>query len=211
MSKTVKQLPHERRKGEAALSEFAEFVEKQQALRYPLSKPTNAGIPADEHHEELDILDSLNLEDSEPQISLRDLLLSEDDDNLEKLVNIVDERLKEGHGEAIFDVGFENNNEPMRLTKPEWEKALARLKYAARQLRSDCDTLLTKNIGGDKEAESMLAGKDKDKDCSGKVLIRQNPSTAENVIETRIAVVGNGKSHAISRLGLFLAKLIITS
>lgn len=194
MSKTTKQLPHERRKGEAALSEFAEFVEKQQALRYPVSKSANAGVTTDEHHEELDIIDSLNLEDSEPQVPLRDLLLSEDKGNLGKLVHVVDERLQEGHGEATFDVGFENNNESMRLTKPEWDRALTRLKEAAKELRADCDILLTKNIGGSKEAESILAGKDKDKDCSGKVLIRQNPSTAENVIETRIAVVGNGKS-----------------
>jgi hypothetical protein len=191
MSKSAKQLPHERRKGEAALSEFAEFVEKQQALRYPSSK---RAAPDAVHHEELDILDSLNLEDSEPQVPLCDLFLAEDDSSLDKLVAVVDERLSEGHGEAVFDVGFENSGDSIHLTKPEWDKSLTRLKEAAKKLRADCDVLLTKNIGGEVEAESVASGKDKDKDCSGKVLIRQAPSTTENVIETRIAVVGNGMS-----------------
>lgn len=202
MSKTTKQLPHERRKNEAALSEFAEFVEKQQALRYPSSKATSnskqhADAAATEHHEELDILDSLNLEDSEPQVPLRELFLAEDETNFDKLVSIIEERLREGHAEAVFDIGFENNGESMGLTKPEWEKALSRLKMAAKKLRADCDVLLTKNIGGDQEAESVITGKDKDKDCSGKVLIRQAPATTENVIETRIAVVGNGKTIGV--------------
>lgn len=198
MSKTTKQLPHERRKGEAALSEFAEFVEKQQALRYPSSKGAS---DADVHHEELDILDSLNLEDSEPQVPLRELFLADDDESLDKLVAAVDERLSEGHGEAVFDIGFENSGDSMHLTKPEWEKALTRLKEAAKKLHADCDVLLTKNIGGEVEAESVVSGKDKDKDCSGKVLIRQAPEATENVIETRIAVVGNGKFTCRLRSG----------
>ncbi|ETS83924.1 hypothetical protein PFICI_05800 [Pestalotiopsis fici W106-1] len=205
MSKTTKQLPHERRKNEAALSEFAEFVEKQQALRYPSSKTNKvADASATEHHEELDILDSLNLEDSEPQIPLRELLLADDEANFDKLVSVVEDRLREGHAEAVFDVGFENNGESMGLTKPEWEKALARLKTAAKSLRADCDVLLTKNIGGEKEAESVITGKDKDKDCSGKVLIRQAPATTENVIETRIAVVGNVDAGKSSMLGVLV-------
>ncbi|KAH8668485.1 GTP-binding protein 1 [Xylariales sp. PMI_506] len=206
MSKQVKQLPHERRKGEAALSDFADFVEKQQALRYPNSKSTTASVPNPpvEHHEELDILDSLNLEDSEPQIPLRDLLLAEDEADLDKLVHAIDDRLQEGHGEAVFDVGFENNGDSMRLTRAEWDKALSKLRVAAKTLRADCDVLLTKNVGGNVEAESIVSGKDKDKDCSGKVLIRQAPSSAEAVIETRIAVVGNVDAGKSSMLGVLV-------
>ncbi|KAI1849771.1 hypothetical protein JX266_004720 [Neoarthrinium moseri] len=204
MSKTMKQLPHERRKGEAALSDFADFVEKQQALRYPSSKPVGSEAPAVEHHEELDILDSLNLEDSEPEVPLRDLFLAEDDDNMTKLVHVVEDRLREGHGEAVFDVGFENSGDSMHLTKPDWEKALTRLKAAAKSLRADCDVLLTKNIGGEVEAASVATGKDKDQDCSGKVLIRQAPPTAESVIETRIAVVGNVDAGKSSMLGVLV-------
>ncbi len=180
-----------------ALSDFAEFVERQQALRYPSSK-TTATTPAAgqiEHHEELDILDSLDFNSSEPRVPLRDLLLAPADDEpaLHKFSEVIDERLQEGHGEAVFDLGFENNGDSMRLTRQEWDSALARLVDTAKKFRADCDILLTKGVGGKVEAESTANGKEI-KDCTGKILIRQTPATVENVIETRIAVVGNGKS-----------------
>ncbi|KAK8007802.1 LMWPc-domain-containing protein [Apiospora arundinis] len=215
-SRTAKQLPHERRKGEAALSDFADFVEKQQALRYPASKPATAAAAAttttiskgdeEEHHEELDILDSLNLNDAVPQVPLRELLLAADDDekSLQQLVDVIDTRLLEGHAEAVFDLGFENNGDSMRLTKAEFDTALARLQKAAKTIHADCNVLLTKNVGGDAEADSVATGKDKNKDCSGKVMIRQAPSTAESVIETRIAVVGNVDAGKSSMLGVLV-------
>jgi GTPase len=182
-----------------ALSDFAEFVEKQQELRYPRAKPSTStsAQPATEHHEELDILDSLNFNDSEPEVPLRELLLPSADRqeaSQAKLTEHVAERLTDGHGEAVFDLGFENNGESMQLTRAEWDSALARLKEAAKEQHADCNVLLTKNVGGDKEAESTAAGSDsKDKDCTSKILIRRAPTAVEDVIETRIAVVGNGQ------------------
>ncbi|KAK7936688.1 GTP-binding protein 1 [Apiospora aurea] len=219
-TRTAKQLPHEQRKGEAALSDFADFVEKQQALRYPTSKPAAAATTTsneEEHHEELDILDSLNLNDAVPQVPLRELLLpavkdddgSEDEKSLQRLVDVIDTRLLEGHAEAVFDLGFENNGDSMRLTKTEFETALARLRKAAKKVQADCNVLLTKNVGGDAEADSSssanaMTGKDKDTNCSGKVMIRQSPSAAESVIETRIAVVGNVDAGKSSMLGVLV-------
>ncbi|RYP52968.1 hypothetical protein DL768_001962 [Monosporascus sp. mg162] len=206
-SKAHKQLPHERRKGEAALSDFADFVEKQQALRYPSSKAAaSASAPSPiEHHEELDILDSLDFGSSEPRVPLRDLLLAPADDEtaLNKLLELINERLLEGHGEAVFDLGFENNGDSMRLTGEEWNIALARLVDTAKKLRADCDVLLTKGVGGKAEAESTANGKEL-KDRTGKILIRQAPATVENVIETRIAVVGNVDAGKSSMLGVLV-------
>ncbi|KAI1811485.1 P-loop containing nucleoside triphosphate hydrolase protein [Poronia punctata] len=204
-----KQTPHERRKGEAALSDFAEFVEKQQALRYPSTKPSTSNAPGSEHHEELDILDSLNFNDSEPQIPLRDLLLPSDDEDVEasrtKLVEYISKRLAEGHGEFVLDLGFEYSGEPWKLTGADWHGALARLTEAAKKLKAGCDVLLTRNLGGQLEAESTAAGtENKGKDCSGKVLIRRTPSAVEEVIETRIAVVGNVDAGKSSMLGVLV-------
>ncbi|KAI2631082.1 P-loop containing nucleoside triphosphate hydrolase protein [Hypoxylon sp. NC1633] len=202
-SKAIKQLPHERRKGEAALSDFAEFVDKQQALRYPSSKPTDQV----EHHEELDILDSLNLGDSEPHIPLRDLLLapSEDATAQQQFAKHIEERLQEGHGEAVFDLGFENDGESMRLSRDEWDFAFKRLKETAKKAHADCDLLLTKNVGGDVEADSTATGnQSKNMYCSGKILMRRMPATIEDGIETRIAVVGNVDAGKSSMLGVLV-------
>ncbi|KAK3944331.1 putative GTP-binding protein [Diplogelasinospora grovesii] len=208
----TKQLPHERRKGEAALSDFAEYVEQQQALRYPShhkSSSTSAAAAAnkgaqndDEHHEELDdLLDSLNLADSTPRVRLRDLLLSakDDTDSLRKLADIMKERIEEGHGETVFDIGFEHNGDSMKLSIDEWETAYRRLEEAAKEARADCQLLLTKNVGG-----ALDGTPTKDKDCSGKVMIRRAPSAVEEVIETRIAVVGNVDAGKSSMLGVLV-------
>ncbi|CCF33960.1 GTP-binding protein [Colletotrichum higginsianum] len=194
-SKTIKSLPHEKRKGEAALSDFADYVEKQQALRYPSSKSADISkVPtaAPEHqHAELDeLFDNLDLAEATSGVRLKDLLLGTDGGTLQQLEGVVQERILEGHGEAIFELGFESNGESMALTLSQWNDAYTRLKDAAKRIRADCQTLITKNVDGEMDASSAKPGKENH--CSGKILIRQAPATVEDVIETRIAVVGNG-------------------
>lgn len=193
MASRSKQLPQDRRKGEAALGDFAEYVEKQQALRHPSSKPatTSSAAAGDvDHHAELDdILDSLNLVDSGPRVRLRELLLSTEDSSLQQLSDLIAERLAASHGETVFEIGFENNGDSMKLSLEEWDVAYKRLVEAAKKAGADCQLLLTKNVGGELEGQPTAG---KDKDCSGKAMIRHVPSTVEDVIETRIAVVGNG-------------------
>lgn len=218
-SRKLPKLPHERRKGEAALSDFAEFVEQQQAIRFPFTKstasttaanvtstvaPTAAStVAGDDIDAELeDILDSLDLSGNEPQVPLHKLFLDGSEDSLRKLVDLIQARLEDGHGETLFDIGFEHNGDSMHLNKADWDKAWARLQEAASKARADCQLLLTKNVGGD--VESQVAANDKDKDCSAKVLIRQNPATVEHVIETRIAVVGNVDAGKSSMLGVLV-------
>ncbi|KAI9736925.1 MAG: hypothetical protein M1818_005976 [Claussenomyces sp. TS43310] len=205
MSSKGKQLPHDRRKGESALSEFADYVEKQQALRYPSAAGSTSAATVEESvHAELDILNSLDLVDASPPTRLKSLLLGQDDDTLNQLINILRLRIEEGHGETVFEIGSENNGNPMALTNEEWTVALSRLNEAASKERADCQVLLTKNVGGSFEAESTAEKNEKDNDCSGKVLIRQHPATVEEVIETRIAVVGNVDAGKSTMLGVLV-------
>ncbi|TGO14485.1 hypothetical protein BTUL_0052g00230 [Botrytis tulipae] len=212
MTSKGKQLPHERRKGETALSEFAEYVEKQQALRYPsysTSSSTTGGpstaatsvTTVEDHAELTDILNSLDIADTSPQVRIKELLLSTDEDQLILLQNVLELRLEEGHGETIFEIGFENNGDAMGFNKEEWDIALKRLKEAAGKLNSDCQLLLTNGVGGEVEGET---GESKEKDCTGKVLVRQHPASVEEVIETRIAVVGNVDAGKSTMLGVLV-------
>lgn len=147
-----------------------------------------------EHHEELDeLFDNLDLAESVPRVPLKELLLGSTEDTLKQLEDLVADRLEEGFGECVFEIGYENHGESMNLTIDQWNQAFKTLQDVAKRVRADCDLLLTKNVGGDLEADSTAERPTKDKSCSGKVLIRQNPATIEDVIETRIAVVGNGK------------------
>ena len=87
------------------MSEFADYVEKQQKLRYPPGGSTATTVV--EEHSELDILDSLDLADASPAVRLKELLLNHDEDTFTKLVNLLAARIEEGHGETIFEIGFE--------------------------------------------------------------------------------------------------------
>lgn len=199
-----------------ALSDFAEYVEQQQSLRFPASRPGQsaaaaavAGPPAlahhhdhdhhnrnhhHHHHEELDeLFEKLQLDNTAPRIPLRDLLLGSDDESLARLGDVVWERLVEGMGETVFELGYENSGDSMKLTPEQWHAAHRRLVAAAKGAGADCELLLTRNVGGDVEAAVAA----RDACCSAKVLVRRVPSRPEDVIETRIAVVGNGEPPSL--------------
>lgn len=157
-----------------------------------------------EDHAELDFIDQLGLSDGPNQVRLKEWLLDTSEDagaTLQQLAGLLQTRIDEGHGETLFDLGQEDNGETMGFTKGQWDTALARTIEAARSLKSDVRVLLTYNIGGDVEAETKNP---KDKSCHGKLLIRQHPATAEDVIETRIAVVGNVDAGKSTMLGVLV-------
>ncbi|KAL8908150.1 MAG: hypothetical protein Q9207_000973 [Kuettlingeria erythrocarpa] len=206
----LKQTPQERRRGESALSEFTDYVEKQQAQKGKLKSvaPSDSGYSSQsavtEHHAELDILDTLNLAETSDHVRLKVLLLDTGDDaevTLQQLSNVLQDRLLEGNGEALFDLGQEDNGETMNFSKEQWDVALDRIRRAASILRAECRILLTRNVGGSEEAEDI---NEKDRSCTGKILIRQTPETTEDVIETRIAVVGNVDAGKSTMLGVLV-------
>ncbi|KAK5449798.1 hypothetical protein LTS15_008370 [Exophiala xenobiotica] len=213
MATRMKQTLQERRKGELALSDFADYVEKQQAktrAKPPGSIASDSGYASaprssiTEDHAELDILDHLGLADVPSQAKLKDWLVDYSEDasvTLQELAGLIQSRIDEGHGETLFDLGLQDSGESMGFTKEQWDLALQRITEAAGMVKAAVKVLLTFNVGGTEEAESKNP---KDLSCHGKLLIRQAPSTAEEVIETRIAVVGNVDAGKSTMLGVLV-------
>ena len=165
---------------------------------------TGRGSAITEDHAELDIIDQLGLSDTPNQIRLKDWLLDTTADagaTLQQLAGLLQARIDEGHGEALFDLGQEDSGESMGFSRAQWDLGLSRLNEAARSLKSDVRVLLTYNVEGPEEAETK---NEKDKACRGKLLIRQTPETPEEVIETRIAVVGNVDAGKSTMLGVLV-------
>ena len=134
----------------------------------------------------------MNLAETSAHVRLKHLLLDTSHDaesTLQQLTNLLQSRILEGHGETSFDLGQEDNGESMAFSKEQWDVALDRIRRAAGELKADCRILMTRNVGGPEEVESV---NEKEKGAMGKLMIRQTPETVEDVIETRIAVVGNG-------------------
>jgi len=119
----------------------------------------------------------------------RHMFLGDGDDSLTELRDWLRQRIAEGNGEAVYHLGFEDTKS-MNFTLDEWNKAYGRLVEAAKESNASCELLCTKNIGGPLEVQ----GKPDGKDCHGKVLVRKIPQAADENIETRIVVVGNGKN-----------------
>lgn len=177
-----KQIAHERRRaGEMALSDFADYVEKQTRLRKP-------GGDAQDEHDELSIIETLGLsDDTQPSARIRDLLLGSQDENGPKLKDLIASRLAEGRGETMFDVGIDNTTEePMGFTKEEYDYAMKSIKGAAAGLKASITILITHNLGIDGEEPPD------DRGASSMLLIRKQPESLEDLLEIRVAVVGNG-------------------
>ncbi|KAE8148138.1 P-loop containing nucleoside triphosphate hydrolase protein [Aspergillus avenaceus] len=198
----------ERRKGEIALSEFAEYAEKQQINRTIApsdSRYSTASVSrAPEEHAELDILDQLGLSDAPKTVRLKDLLLNTGDqaeDSLQRLGSTLQARIDEGHGETIFDLGVEDGGESMGFDLAQWSTALQRVRDAAGTLPAHCRILSTYNVGGPEESKSK---NDRIKDSCGKVLIRQPADSVEEMAEIRIAVVGNVDAGKSTMLGVLV-------
>lgn len=178
-----------------ALSDFADYVQKQQSLRrHPQDQDSTYGTQSvvTDDHAELDILDTLNLSDEPANVRLKHLFLDKSDDadeSISLLTGVVNGRLEESHGEALFDLGLEDNGDLMNFNKEDWDFALARLQQVTNTVGADYRILMTKNVGGDAEVDVNP----KEKACSGKLMIRRRPNSVDHVIETRIAVVGNGE------------------
>lgn len=179
------------------MSDFADYVQTQQAKRrLPTDNDSAYGTGTQsvvtEDHAELDILDSLGLSDEPTAPKLKHLLLDksgDSDESISLLTGVVNGRLEEGHGECLFDLGIEDNGDSMAFTREDWDFALARLAHAVHSLNADYRILMTRNVGGDAEVETNP----KETALSGKMILRRRPSSVDDVIETRIAVVGNGQ------------------
>jgi GTPase len=187
------------------LSDFADYVQQQQALRRPPITGAVNAIPSANEHSELDILDTLDLGDDTPKVRVKHLLLDDGEtkeQSIEQLQKLLSTRLDEGHGECLFDVGLEDNGDSQALTEREWEASLARLKAVFERLKADWKILITKNVPG----SEVDVGNDlkKERGCVGKLMIRRRPEHVDDTIETRIAVVGNVDAGKSTLLGVLV-------
>lgn len=185
-----------RRAGETALSDFADYVEKQQRRRqYPGAggaEPSSVASATQDEHDELDILETLGLADESEQIKLKELLLDPAVNNRTRLKELLATRIDEGRGETLFDIGTENDGESLGFTLDEYNKAMEAVKGAAKDLKAGVSVLLTKNTGAATDVESAS------KDAFAKVMVRRQPASIDELLEIRVAVVGNGLCCVVS-------------
>ena len=122
--------------------------------------------------------------------------------SIQQLQDIIHSRLDEGHNECVFDIGLEDNGDSQLLTEPEWDAALARLRGILEKLKADSRMLMTKNVpNSDVDVGNETK---KERGCVGKAIYRRRPVEVDDVIETRIAVVGNVDAGKSTLLGVLV-------
>ncbi|KAF9125375.1 hypothetical protein BGW39_007452 [Mortierella sp. 14UC] len=141
-------------------------------------------------------------------ISLKEQFLNPTDANIESLQTLLAARIREGSGETLFEIGVEEDGAPMKLSDAEYETALTTVKSAAAAIGAEVAIMYEKNAGlltgapapeiKDKDTSaapepSLAVSTDTDQPTykTSYVMIRKTPKSVEELLELRVAVVGN--------------------
>ncbi|KAK3822189.1 MAG: P-loop containing nucleoside triphosphate hydrolase protein [Linnemannia elongata] len=157
-------------------------------------------------------------------ISLKEQFLNPTDANIESLQTLLAARIREGSGETLFEIGVEEDGAPMKLSDAEYETALTTVKTAAAAVGAEVAIMFEKSAGLSTGAPIVPESKDKeDKDAaiasepsiaptaevtdqptykSSYVMIRKTPKSVDELLELRVAVVGNVDAGKSTLLGV---------
>ncbi|KAK6533560.1 hypothetical protein TWF694_002498 [Orbilia ellipsospora] len=189
-----------------ALSDFVEHVANAAAARHrtrtgststsnqpPKLVATATNKSLEEAVDELSFIDDLGLNtDDAPRVKLRDQLLGSEP-GLEVLLR---RRIEEGRGEALFEVGYEDNGDPMGFSKEEYKQAYDNVVACLAGLNAQCAVLQTVDVEEGDNGDG--------KGARGKLMVRQVPRSMEELLEIRVAVVGNVDAGKSTMLGVLV-------
>ncbi len=128
---------------------------------------------------------SLGQENEEGNIEYKLKLIDPTATRFEHLVTQMKFRLQEGQGEAIYEIGIEDNGYPKGISEEELKNSIKTLEKMAEQLQADITILREREGESGKVAE---------------VLVRK--LAEEEYIEVRVAVAGNVDSGKSTLVGV---------
>ncbi|KAF9213478.1 hypothetical protein CPC16_002289 [Podila verticillata] len=126
-------------------------------------------------------------------LSLKEQLLNPTETNIESLTTLLTARIREGSGETLFEIGIEEDGAPMNLTDAEYQTALATVRSAAATVGAEVAIMYEKNsTPTNASGEATVEGPaPEDVFKTAYVMIRNKPKSVEELLELRVAVVGN--------------------
>ncbi|XP_071543740.1 GTP-binding protein 2 isoform X1 [Panulirus ornatus] len=135
--------------------------------------------------------DQLPSEPQEGNIEYKLKLVNPNHERFKRLVSQMQWRLREGLGEAIYEIGVEDSGILLGLTQEELEASMTTLHRMAKQLGASLTVIREKTISGH-DGETRKAAE---------VLVRKVPDDQYS-IELRIAVLGNSDVGKSTLLGV---------
>nr|XP_027225739.1 GTP-binding protein 1-like [Penaeus vannamei] len=119
-------------------------------------------------------------------VLLKNMLISPDNEVFDQLRLHLQEKICDGNGETLFDVGVGADDSVSGLAEEEYEASVATLKSLADTLDADC---------------VLLREKKNKTGTQGQYLVRKK-ADAEDFMEVRVAVVGNVDAGKSTLLGV---------
>eukprot|EP01118_Nematostelium_gracile_P012088 TRINITY_DN4368_c0_g1_i1.p1 TRINITY_DN4368_c0_g1~~TRINITY_DN4368_c0_g1_i1.p1 ORF type:complete len:657 (-),score=198.58 TRINITY_DN4368_c0_g1_i1:35-2005(-) len=138
-----------------------------------------------DNDEDIDKAKLLPQEVEEGNMEYKLKLVNPSPERLEQLISQLKWRLTEGMGEAIYEIGVEDNGVPTGLSEEDLDASIANLKKMAKELSADISVVRKRDGVTGRVAE---------------VLVRRY--AAEEFLELRVAVVGNVDSGKSTLLGV---------
>ncbi|XP_042214312.1 GTP-binding protein 2-like isoform X2 [Homarus americanus] len=135
--------------------------------------------------------DQLPSEPQEGNIEYKLKLVNPNHERFKRLVSQMQWRLREGLGEAIYEIGVEDSGILLGLTQEELEASMKTLRRMAKQLGASLTVIREKTISGHNGQTRKAA----------EVLVRKVPDDQYS-IELRIAVLGNSDVGKSTLLGV---------
>jgi len=160
--------------------------------------------------------DVLGKENDEGNIEYKWKLVGLSDDRFKHLVTQMKYRLSEGQGEAIYEIGINDDGFPLGLTESEYRETLGNIEKMAQELQASVSVICEKQVdaaqSGKKKkqnnassssgntVENTLESKPSEKRWVAEVLVRRFGE--EEYLDVRIAVCGNVDSGKSTLIGV---------
>ncbi len=166
---------------DTALANFAEYV--HESSRNPKRVYASSSLVSNNKAPGIEaitdsLLDDLNLRENDaisPKTALKDK---------SHLKRLIESRIDEGMGECIFELGLEENSgKPLNLTKQEHEEILESVREICQDINA-CWSILAQE------------------DTTSQLLIRKKPQLPVDILEIRVAVIGNVDAGKSTLLGV---------
>ncbi|CDS10978.1 hypothetical protein LRAMOSA03242 [Lichtheimia ramosa] len=125
--------------------------------------------------------------------SLKDKLLDATPQDKQALKELIATRLDEGGGETLFEIGVEDDGTSMMLGDTDYQKALTTLQAITSDLSADYAVV-------EEHGRDTTGGKPQE--IVAHLMIRRRMDSVEDLLEIRIAVVGNVDAGKSTLLGV---------
>ncbi|KAG2195215.1 hypothetical protein INT46_010782 [Mucor plumbeus] len=128
---------------------------------------------------------------------LKEILLNPTQQDIKHLTNLISTRIDQGRGETLFEIGLEEDGSSMNLSQDEYTKCIETIRIVTDKLQADFANIDELNTLDPTAKPSNSTTSD-----TYHLMIRKRPQSVQDLLEIRVAVVGNVDAGKSTMLGV---------